>query len=172
MVLFATSLICLALCLALAVLLTRMGRASRVGAPGDCLARISATRYRPMQRLLDPAEEAFVAQHADKAAVRRFRAQRRRVFRGYLCSLERDFDKTCGAIRLVLVDSHQDRPELAAALMKQQARFVLATALVRGRLWLHAAGIGTVDARGLVGSLEAMCSELGQLVPAAAPSAA
>jgi hypothetical protein len=125
-----------------------------------------------MQRLLDPAEEAFVAQHADRAAVRRFRAQRRKIFRGYLCSLERDFDKICGAIRLALVDSRQDRPELAGALMKQQARFALATTMVRGRLMLHAAGIGTVDARALIGSLEAMRSELGQLVPLAAPSAA
>ena len=172
LILFAASLVTLVLCVALLFLVRRLGRSVQPGLEGEWLARLSAERYRPMERLLDPAEEAFLAARADAGMVRRFRAQRRRIFRRYLQSLDRDFGKICAAIRMVLAHSQQDRPELAMALVKQEAVFALALLAVRGRLLLHAAGIGTVDVRGLVTTMDAMRRELSQLVPVSVGAAA
>jgi hypothetical protein len=133
-------------------------------------AGISARRYGPMERLLDPADEAFVAAHS--GSLRRFRAERRRIFQCYLRSLERDFASVCGAIRLILVHSGQDRPELASALMRREIRFALAVFAVRCRLLLYVAGIGHVDVRGVLGALDDVRAELGNLVPVAAGVAA
>ncbi|HWQ55934.1 MAG TPA: hypothetical protein VN442_19755 [Bryobacteraceae bacterium] len=162
---------CMAVAVTLLALLRKFERARNGGVQPN-LAKISAARYRPMARLLDPAEEAFLAQHADRGTIRRFRAERRRIFRGYLRSLERDFGSICGGIRLVLVHSPEDRPDLAAALMRREAGFAMALFSVHCRLILHAAGIGTVDVRDLVGALDAMRLELGNLVPNAATAAA
>lgn len=172
LVLLSAIVLALGLCLVLLALVRSFARTPQAAPEGDWLARISAARYRPMERLLDAREEAFVASHADRGTVRRFRAQRRKVFRGYLRSLERDFGRVCGAIRLVLAHSDTDRPELATALMRQQATFAAAVLAVRARLWLHAAGIGTVDVRDLVGALDTMRAELGRLAPLPAASAA
>lgn len=161
---------CLALAVALVALLRKF-RTRNAGLRPD-LASISAKRYRPMARLLDSEEEAWVSSRLGRAAVSRFRAERRRIFRGYLRSLERDFGGICAAIRLMLAHSEQDRPELAAALMRQEAAFAFAVFSVRCRLMLHAAGIGTVDVRRLVGALDQVRAELGSLTPVAGASAA
>ena len=171
-IVLVTTLICLALAGALAVVLRRLTRTPELHLEGDWLAGLAADRYGPMERLLDPGEEEFLARNAGRAEVRRFRAHRRKIFRGYLRSLERDFGRMCAAIRLILVHSEQDRPELATALMKRQAMFAVAVLAVRGRLLLHASGIGTVDVRGLVGALDGLRAELGQLVPVASLSTA
>jgi hypothetical protein len=76
------------------------------------------------------------------------------------------------AIRVILVQSEHDRPELASALIRRQAMFALAVWSVRCRLYMHAAGIGTVDIRSLVGALDSMRAELGQLIPLPAASTA
>lgn len=161
----------LAMVAALALLLGRFKGDHKPGMIGDP-ARISASRYRPMERLLDPAEEAFIAGHAGRAALRRFRAERRRIFRAYLRSLERDFGSLCGAVRLLLVHSERDRADLASALMRREARFAIAVFNVRCRLVLHAAGIGHVDVGALVGALSEVRADLAKLVPAPAGAAA
>jgi hypothetical protein len=172
LVLLSAIILALGLCLVLLVLVRSFARSPQAVPEGDWLARISAARYRPMERLLDAREEAFVASHADRATVRHFRAQRRKVFRGYLRSLERDFGRVCAGIQLVLAHSETDRPELASALMKQQATFAVTVLAVRARLLLHAAGVGTVDVRDLVSALDSMRAELGRLAPMPAHSAA
>jgi hypothetical protein len=52
---------------------------------------------------------------------------------------------------------------LAAALVKQKVTFFLALALVHVRLALHAVGIGTVDVRSLVSTVDRMRTELSGL---------
>jgi hypothetical protein len=155
----------------LMVLLGRFGRARKGGAR-PALARISAERYRPMARLLDPADEEFLARCQERSAIRRFRSQRRRIFRGYLRSLERDFGAICASIRLILAHSEMDRPDLASALMRRETGFAMALFSVRCRLLLHAAGVGAVDVHGLVAALDEMRGELGKLTPAASAAAA
>ena len=61
---------------------------------------------------------------------------------------------------MLIVHSAQDRGDLAAKLMRQRLLFGLGMAAVEARLLLHAVGVGTVDVRGLVGSLEAMQEQI------------
>lgn len=141
---------------------------------GDWMRRLSADKYRPMQRLLDESDFAFLASHpaATRAMERRLRAARRRAFRGYLRSLERDFGRVCGAIQVLMVHSAVDRPDLAAILVKQRALFSYGSLSLQVRLTLDAVGYRGVSVQPLLASLEALSGELRQLVPATQPATA
>lgn len=111
-----------------------------------------------MMRLLDEADYRFVASQSGMtaASLRRLRSERRQIFRSYLRSLVADFHRLHMAARVVLVYSPQDRPDLAATLMKQRLYFTFAVLSVEAKLVLHSLGVGTVDVRHLIGSLETM----------------
>jgi hypothetical protein len=140
----------------------------------DWISDLSAARYRPMQRLLQEEDYAFLASQpgCDRRLVRRFRAQRRKLFRRYLSCLTRDFSRVCGALRLLMVHSPTDRPDLAVILYKQQALFAFGLLAVQWHLALHACGIGSVDVRGLVRAMEYMRLELREMVPVPSVAAA
>lgn len=128
----------------------------------EWLSRFSVEKYRPMERLLAEEDFAFLARQPGftPRLARRLRAEHRRVFRGYLRSLRRDFNRLYTATKLLLLDSAHDRPDLALTLLKQRLTFELALAAVHGRLALQTLGLGTVDVRGLVGALENMRVQL------------
>ena len=76
-------------------------------------------RYRPMFRLLDESDCEFIAAgFPGKSEMRRFRAERRSLFRVYLRSLGADHARIVGAIRDLLVESQLDRRDLAKALYR------------------------------------------------------
>jgi hypothetical protein len=123
----------------------------------DCLA----ARYRPMLRLLDESDCGFVASgFPGKSNVRRFRAERRELFRVYLNNLGADHGRIVGAIRELLVQSQLDRPDLAKALYRCQLMFALAMISVEFKLQLHALGIATVDVRSLLAAVEGLQLQL------------
>jgi hypothetical protein len=134
----------------------------------DWIDDLSVARYRPMERLLSEDDYRFLASQPgfDKRMLRRIRSERRRVFRGYLACLSRDFSLVGAALRLMMMYSAQDRPDLAGILYKQQALFAVGMLCVQWRLVLHTCGLGTVDVRGLVGAMESMRLELRQMIPA------
>jgi hypothetical protein len=134
----------------------------------DWINDLSVSRYRPMERLLSQEDYRFLASQPgiDKRMLRRIRSERRRLFRGYLACLSRDFSLVGAALRLMMMYSAQDRPDLAGILYKQQALFALGMLAVQWHLVLHACGLGTVDVRGLVGAMESMRLELRQMIPA------
>ena len=138
---------------------------------GEWLEQLSLEKYRPMERLLDDADFRFLAAHPGYHAGmgRRLRTERRRVFRGYVRSLERDFGRICGGIQALMAASSEDRPDLAAALVKQRAMFAYGIVSLRVRLALDTVGWHSIDVRPLLGSLEMLRGELRQL--AAAPAA-
>ena len=140
----------------------------------DWISDLSAARYRPMQRLLHEEDYSFLASlpGCDRRLLRRLRGQRRKLFRRYLACLTRDFSRVCGAIRMLMVCSAQDRPDLAIILYKQQALFAVGLLTVQWHLLLHACGLGNVDVRGLVRAMEYMRLELRQLVPVPVAAAA
>lgn len=123
-------------------------------------------RYAPMQRLLDNTDYRFLAMHPafGKARARALRARRRRVFRGYLRCLSRDYARVCASIRNVMIESGIDRPDLAKALLRNRAVFTAALFAIEFRLILHACGWGTVDVRDMVSALEGMRRQLDTLV--------
>jgi hypothetical protein len=127
----------------------------------DCLA----ARYRPMFRLLDESDCGFIASgFPGNANLRRFRAERRSLFRVYLRNLGADHSRIVGAIRDLLVQSQLDRPDLAKALYRCQLMFALAMIMVEFKLQLHALGIGTVDVRSLVAAVEGLQLQLQDMV--------
>src|ERR1041385_2461454 len=119
-ILLASALVCGALGLAFLLLFRKLtSRAAPVTAAA-IPAPLSPERFRPMERLLSEEDFRYLAAHpgATPRMVRRLRAERRRLFRAYLRSLQRDFTRIYSAIQLILVQSEVDRPELAAALLK------------------------------------------------------
>src|SRR5574340_299610 len=162
-------LICLALAIVLAVLFRGMASPKRP-VNTDWVQKFSIERYRPMERLLDERDFVFLASRPgyEPGMKRRLRAARRKAFRAYFRALQRDFGRLYGALNLLLVNAPEDRPELAAAVLKQRAMFQWGVLLVEGRLFLHAFGIGTVDVRGLLGVLDSMRVEVRELSTAGA----
>jgi len=123
----------------------------------ECLV-LSLEKYRPMERLLREQDFLFLAAQPgfSPRLGRRFRTERRRIFRGYLRNLKRDFGRVSLAFRILIVHSVEDRGDLASSLMRLRVMFALGMLAVEGRLLLHAAGLGTVNVSGLVESLETM----------------
>lgn len=140
----------------------------------DWISDLSALRYRPMERLLGGEDYDFLATQpgCDQHMLRKIRAERRRLFRGYLACLSEDFNRVVAALRLLMMYSAYDRPDLAKTLYKQQALFAIGMLSVQLRLALHACGLGTVEVSSLVHAMECMRVELRQLVPVEAGAAA
>jgi hypothetical protein len=139
----------------------------------EWIQEVCASRYRPMERLLRPEDFDFLASQPGytRQIGRRLRSERRKVFRGYLRWMKRDFDHVCLALQLLMVNSMVDRPDLASVLVRQKAAFHMAMVAVEFRLLLHACGVDRmVDVRDLVGVLDALGGELRQLIPVATPA--
>ena len=138
-------------------------RRLRVIAQGNSPVSL-ANRYRPMVRLLSDEDTALVS--GDKALARRFRAQRRQIFRGYLRCLTRDYAQLLDGVRLAMVRSGVDRPDLARALAKNRILFALALCRIEYRLLLHQAGLAKVDVSGLVDAIDALRAQVSFMTPA------
>ena len=128
----------------------------------EWIENFSISKYRPMLRLLDEADYEFLASQPGmtKTAIRRLRVERRAIFRAYLRNLIRDFYKLHMAARMHLIYSAEDRPELASRLVRQRIQFLTAVCGVEARLALQTVGVGHVDVRALIGSVEAMRANL------------
>src|SRR5215813_4243110 len=76
---------------------------------------LSVERYRPMIRLLSEDDLRFVSSQPGFTSRmgREFRAQRYKMVHGYLGWLQADFERICTAIRVLILQSQHDRPDLA-----------------------------------------------------------
>ena len=137
----------------------------------EWIDELSTDRYLPMMRLLDSRDIEFLRSQAGftPKMESKLRAQRCQIFRGYLRSLDMDFKRVCMALKLVLVQSQQDRPDLSAVLVHHQIMFTSGLLAVYFRLFLYRWGICTVDVTSLVQIFDLMRIELRNLVPAALP---
>ena len=131
------------------------------------LQDFSISKYRPMLRLLSEDDYEFLASQAgfQRKIASQLRTERRRVFRAYLRNLVRDFYRLQQVAKMMALYSSHDRPELAAALLKQRITFSVAVFAVRLRLGLHTVGIGAVNVRNLIGSLDHMRLRVETLMP-------
>lgn len=139
----------------------------------EWIDELSVERYRPMMRLLDGGDLAFLRTQPgfSPSMAARLRQQRSQIFRGYLRCLSADFAKVCAAIKLVMLQSQHDRPDLASVLIRHQVMFALGVSLVQLRLLLYRWGICGVDVSALVKTFDVMRLELRSLVPSTAMSA-
>jgi hypothetical protein len=130
---------------------------------------IDAGQYRSMERLLKAGDFAFLAANGYSATfIRRLRAERCSIFRGYLKSMSTDFAGLCSAIRLLAVESDRPRPDLLSSLLRAQATFTWLRIAVEWRLALHRLGWTgiSIDVRPLVAALDQMRVVWQELTPA------
>jgi hypothetical protein len=158
--------------LALAVALFLLVR--KMAFNGGCLPltaewidELSVERYRPMMRLLDGGDMDFLRSQPGftPRMASKLRVQRCQIFRGYLRCLNGDFQRVCAAIKILMLQSQQDRPDLAGLLVQQQIRFTCGMGLVHFRLFLYRWGLCGVDVTSLVKNFDLMRLELRSLVP-------
>jgi len=143
---------------------------------GDLENIFAPFRYRPMERLLDPADREFLASHPSYSwrMGRRFRANRLAIFRSYARCLARDFSSVSSALKALMVQASTDRSALAVLLFKQRIEFSYAMMSLEVKLALHSFGWSapTVDVGDLLGTMDAMRAQLRALALAAQPSVA
>jgi hypothetical protein len=140
----------------------------------DPLDELSFDRYRPMLRLLDGADFAFLRNQSGftPQLETRLRGQRTRVFRAYLRDLRDDFGRISMAAKLLMVNARDDRPDIASALVRSELTFAWALAMVHVRLALYSWGFGTVSAAALLNTFNRLRGEFRTLVPVTAAVAA
>lgn len=109
-------------------LFSRLVRRERLSAFSvDQLTVFSTAKYRPLERLLDDDDVQFLQSQPGYTPEigRVFRRQRRRVFRGYLGCLKRDFGRLYLAAKLVVLYSSVDRLDLVKTLAVARFRFAV-----------------------------------------------
>jgi hypothetical protein len=128
-------------------------------------------RYRPMGRLLQAPDFRRLQDHPaiTRKMLRGFRANRVRAFRGYLECLSMDYSRVSQTVKLLMVQSAKDRPDLATLLVRHRMVFTLHLMIVEGRLALYTMGVGTVEASHLVTALASMRLQLNSLLAVAQP---
>lgn len=169
-------LLALAVALPLTAVFLLLGRrlfspVHRDGYDPNWVAGFSMAKYRPMERLLGGVDDEFIRGQSclSPQSLARLRRERRRIFRLYLRSMKRDFARLHHSARVLVLCSSEERPDLAAALLRLRASFAVASAAIEFRLLLHALGADSVDVRGLLDALESLRV---QVQPAPAPVAA
>jgi hypothetical protein len=129
-------------------------------------ADLSWRDYRPLQRLLDPADFDFLRRRGvAEGKIRKLRRERRQIYRLCLRSLAADFNQIQRALSLVLVHSQADRPDLAALLARQKVTFYRNLLLAEASLVLHACGIEKIPTVDLLRPFTAVQEQLRQLAP-------
>lgn len=160
----------LALGLALFLLVRKMASdGSSLPLTAEWIEELSIEHYRPMMRLLDGSDLEFLRSQpgfTPRMAVK-LRVQRCQIFRGYLRCLNGDFQRVCAAIKILMLQSRQDRPDLAGMLVQQQMMFACGMSMVYFRLFLYRWGLCGVNVTSLVKNFDLMRCELRSLVPAA-----
>lgn len=175
LVIATSTLGCMALLLALFFVIRKIGfSGSDLPVTAEWIDELSIERYRPMARLLDGGDMEFLRSQPGftPRMLHRLRSQRCQIFRGYLRCLQGDFGRVSSAIKLVMLQSQHDRPDLAAALIRHQLTFATGMMMAYCRLTLFQWGLGQVNVGSLVKSFDHMRLELRTLIPAAVPAGA
>jgi hypothetical protein len=157
---------------AVVLLLFRQYRVVRRGAASlnlEWLYQLSVDRYRPMLRLLDERDFHLLRTQPGFTPdmTERVRLQRCLIFRQYLSSLNSDFLQVVRALKMLMAQSSQDRPDLARMLVRVQILFALGMLLVRLRLVLYRWGLGKVEISPLIGMFDFVQEKLRVLAPTA-----
>lgn len=129
------------------------------------------SRYAPMARLLDPSEVEFLASQPGTTSqeIREFRAARRGIFKMYLRELSSDFMVLHAEARLLAAASPEKNPDLVEMLLRQQVRFWVSIVGLEAQLALDAAGLGSVDPRRLLDTVESLHSAVARATAVPGP---
>jgi hypothetical protein len=122
-VLVAFALVAIAV-LGAGVVSLRLRRRSRRSSVATWNGSFDIRRYRPMERLRADDDLTYLTTLGlDQRTMKQFRRERRRLFGRYLRNLQADFWNLHAAARALLIEAPADRPELAAAILRQQFAF-------------------------------------------------
>ncbi len=125
--------------------------------------------YRPMLRLLDERDFQYLAESGCPAdVIRKARSNRRTVFRRYLRSLVKDYSRLLAGLRMRILMSEVERPDLLRAVAVNRFLLIRSLLQIEFHLALHVIGIGKVDVSGLLQSIETLKAVSASLPPAAA----
>jgi len=127
----------------------------------DWIEELSIDCYRPMLRLLDGED-----------LTDEVRMDRCQLFRDHLRHLTEDFGRVCTALKVVMLQSGLDRPDLASILIHQQMMYTCGLLVVYSRLFLYRWGICTVDVTSLLKIFDGMRLELQSMLSMAEPMSA
>lgn len=164
----SASVVLIGLVLVLVKLTRHFASPQHLPVTAEWIEELSIERYRPMLRLFNQedlhflrSQPGFTPQMATK-----FRVQRCQLFQEYLRNLDDDFKRICMALKVLMVQSEHDRPDLASVLVRNQMTFAYGMTMVRFELVCYRYGVGTVDVTGLVKLFDGLRLELRTLVPA------
>jgi hypothetical protein len=162
--------ILIALVTLVVVIVRSLGSGQWLPVTAEWIDELSVQRYLPMLRLLESGDLEFIRSQPgySRRMEWRLRAQRCQIFRGYLRCLNLDFRRICMALKLLMAQSQQDRPDQASVLVRHKVMFVSGMFAIQVRLFLYRWGVCTVDVRSLVQTFEAMRVELCGLMPTTA----
>lgn len=130
----------------------------------EWIEHLGVEQYRPMFGLLDHSEIRS-GPSRDSLGHRMARELRIRIFREYLRDLIASFRLVCAALKLLMVQSSLDRPDLASILFQHQVRFASGLLAVQLRVLLYRWGLCSVDVSNLCKAFNAMRLELQKIVP-------
>jgi hypothetical protein len=130
----------------------------------------SLARYEPMAHLLSDEDFLFLkTQPGFRPEIgRKFRRERRRIFRLYLEELARDFHRLHARARVLVASLPAEHSAMVGILFRSEVRFWCEIAKLEAQLTFSWAGV-PVDARALVEGLGAMQAQVNAM---SAPSAA
>ena len=135
----------------------------------NSIAELSTERYRPMIRLEDGSDLSVLGSlpSVTRKTAARLRKEHCRVFRAYLQCLQTDFQTVRWAVKVLMLQSQTDRPDLAAMLLRSQFAFACGLLKAQLRVTLYSHGIGSVSVGDLLKRLDQMSLELRDLIPIA-----
>lgn len=167
-VIIAASAIFIGLVSALVALTRHFASPHRLPVTADWIDESASERYRPMLRLLSREDLHILRTRpgCTPQMVAAFRRQRYQIFRMYLRQLDSNFQRLCMALKVVMVQSQDDRPDLALALLRNQITFAFGLTMVRFQAVCYRYGVGTVDVASLLKRIDGMRLELRALIPA------
>ena len=137
----------------------------------DEACEFNASRYEPMAQLLADDDFLFLQSQPGYTPEigKKFRSDRRRIFRGYLAALRSDFNVLHTQARALAAGLPAEYAPLIGNILRQQRVFTMRMVQIEFGLALDRLGLGSVNAGVLVDMVSSMQSQLSQL---AAPSPA
>ena len=130
--------------------------AAHEGLSNEWFEDFSAFRYLPMRRLLSGEEEEYWMRSTDGSQFRRdeFRAERRRLFRGYLQLITSDFGRLSQGVRLCVIHATDDRSADISRLVSLEWSLRKLLWLAELRLMFHWLDVKPVDPTQLINALQ------------------
>ncbi|HYM06098.1 MAG TPA: hypothetical protein VEU11_06020 [Terriglobales bacterium] len=141
--------------------------------PADWASTFAPAKYEPLRRLFAERDFKLVSSFPQGTKlVRRLRANRIRICRGYVDGLAQDFAWAAKVIKVLMIRSETDRSDLAAILLRQRFVFTLALISLEYRLLLYRFGLNTFNMSVFIEPFESLRTQLRSLAMAAQPVSA